>query len=287
MSRAAEPSWTDDPISRRRAVGLAGGALLGTLLGGAASAQAASPARDLVVVTSNLGRAGTRGPYEQSVAAVRNGVKVGGRPFKPLVGFQEIGEGDRFPDFEAKLIDRYFGAGFTKVFNGAKSSASREPIVVPAPFQVISSNVTPTHGGIAKVSPDRSISEVVVQAADDPKLQIAILNTHYIAGAYVGPMIANRRPYWDKHFRTHARRIQAYLDLGLPVIWTGDVNRVALPKLHPNEQRVFPRGIDQIRWIPGRNGTRIVLEGKRSIRTTIEGNHRALVAHFRIRNVTP
>lgn len=286
MSDAPHRSFTDDPISRRRAVGLAGGALLGTLLGGAASAQAASPARDLVVVTSNLGRTGTRGPYEQSVSAVRNGVKIGGMPFKPLVGFQEIGEGDKFPDFEAKLINKYFGPDYAKVFNGAKSSASREPILVPGPFQVVSSHVTPTHGGIAHVSPDRSISEVVVQAADDPKLQIAILNTHYIAGAYVGPMIASRRAYWDTHFRKHVQRIKHYVDLGLPVIWTGDVNRVVLPKLHPMEQRVFPRGIDQIRWIPGRNGTQIALKGKTSIRTTIEGNHSALVARFRIRNVT-
>jgi hypothetical protein len=67
MPDAPHPSFADDPISRRRAIGLAGGAVLGTLLGGGGSPPAPTPAPGHVEITTKQGRAPTRAPQARSV----------------------------------------------------------------------------------------------------------------------------------------------------------------------------------------------------------------------------
>lgn len=280
----------DHPLDRRRALGLAGAALLGGAAAGpllAGRAEAATAWTSFAVVTANLGRVADKadhGRYETSVRNVRRTVKIATRTTRPLVGFQEIGEGDKDPLIEHRLIAKYF-EGFKKAFfTPSKHPSYRVPIIVPAPFEVVSTNAVRGHGGVENVSPPRWISEVVLRLGTDPKTRFAMLNTHYIAGAYNGDQHQDRRKYWDALFKLHQERIAHYHAKGLPVIWTGDVNRRNLGRLHPLERRLMPAdSIDQVRWIPGTNGTQLRFVRRQTIDLTIEAVHDAHAAVMQVR----
>ena len=235
-------------------------------------------------MTANFGRVADpadNGRYETSMRRVRRDVEVGGRVARSLVGFQEIGEGDKSPALERKLVAKYFDTGFQRAFLSPSGHPSyRVPVVVPTPFEITSTNAVRAHAGVKNVSPPRWISEVVVRHRSDPALRFAVLNTHYIAGAYNGDQHRDRRPYWDAHHDLHVERIKHYHRKGLPVIWTGDVNRRGMGKLHRLEQQAIGTGIDQIRWIPGTNGTELRLRRTQTDRhDDREGARRARGGH--------
>lgn len=265
---------------------LGGGAVLGAAaaLTAAGGAGAATDWRRLVVVTANIGRKNP-GRREDAIRAVRHAVTTGGRLAKPLVGWQEIGEGDGDAR-EARWINEHFGKGFRNVFETDKA-AHRVPMSIPTEFNVVDRRVTRVHGGKGGVSPNRVITEAVLELAADPELRFVFVNTHYVAGAWNGtddPHEAWRRRMWARHFRTHRDDVlDHWHSRGYPVIWTGDVNRSRMPLLLPKrEKRAFSRGIDQIAWVPGTNGTEIRLKGTKTVPMHVD-NHHARVAVMQIR----
>ena len=280
-----------ESLSRRRALALGGSAALGTagILAGTAAAgatdgKAAGGWQRLVVVTANIGR-DHRDKREAAVRAVRHAVTVDGATAKPLVGWQEIGEGDD-DGKEEKFIREHFGKAFSNLFVGDKV-AHHVPISVPDAFNVVGHRITRAHGGKGGVSPHRVITEAVLQLASDPQVQFVFANTHYVAGAYNGkndPSEAWRRKMWKRHFQRQRDKVLQYWNAqGFPVIWTGDVNRSPMPSLVPGkEQRAFSRGIDQIGWLPGTNGTQIRLKRTTSVPMHVDG-HDARVAVMQIR----
>ncbi|OEU85190.1 hypothetical protein DB35_01525 [Streptomyces abyssalis] len=280
-----------EPLSRRRALALGGSAVLGTtgVLGGAAAAGAAhSEAKGqwqrLVVVTANIGR-DNLGAREAAVRAVRRAVKDDGGFAQPLVGWQEIGGGDE-DGKENRFIRKHFGSGYRNLFLG-QGAARQVPMSVPRTFDVIDRRVTRAHGGKAGVSPHRVISQAVLELAADPRVRLVVANTHYVSGAWNNeddPADAWRRKMWKRHFRKHRDDVLEHWHAkGFPVVWTGDVNRNPMPRLVPrDEKRAFPRGIDQIAWLPGTNGTELRLERTKTIPMHVDG-HDARVAVMRIR----
>ena len=92
---------------------------------------------------------------------------------------------------------------------------------------------------------------------------------------------------WRIHFRKHRDDVlQHWHKKGLPVIWTGDVNRGDMPLLMPkNEKRAFKHGIDQIGWVTGGNGVELKLDSTKTIPMHVDdGNtHHAHVAIMKVR----
>ncbi|MET7641360.1 hypothetical protein [Streptomyces sp. NPDC005438] len=273
-------------ISRRRALALGGGAVLGAagvaaVAGGAGAAGGWQP---LIVVTANIGRKRLK-KREPAILAVRRAVKSGDGYAKPLVGWQEIGEGDD-DGREARWINKHFGSGFENIYEH-KNPAQRVPISVPNEYKIIDKRVTKVHGGKKGVSPHRVITQAVLQHVDDPKMRFVFANTHYVAGAWNGKEDAHeawRDRMWARHFRTHREEVlRHWRSQGFPVIWTGDVNRNGMPLLMPqHEKRAFKGGIDQIGWVPGGNGTELRLKRTKVVPMDVDG-HNARVALMQIR----
>jgi len=292
-----------ESLSRRRALALGGGAALGTagILAGAVGAGAKGSAargpeakagragaaggwQRLVVVTANIGR-DHRDAREGAIRGVRHAVTVDGALAQPLVGWQEIGEGDD-DGKEAKFIRKHFQSSYSNLFVGDKT-AGQVPISVPRTFNVVDHRVTFAHGGKADVSPHRVITEAVLELAADPQVKFVFANTHYVAGAWNGkddPAETWRHQMWQRHFRKHRDDVLGHWHAkGYPVLWTGDVNRSHMPLLVPgHEKRVFSSGIDQIGWLPGTNGTEIRLNRTTTVPMHVD-NHDARVAIMQVR----
>lgn len=265
------------PIGRRGALILGGAGLGGIALGGVAGSAVAEEEADgvrLVVISANIGRPKPGvDNRKESIRKVRNASK------RPLVGWQEICEGDLG---ERAMIKQYFRG----LYDHVALWKSREPTSVPHPWKVHNWWITKTHRGLRGWSPARSITETVVQHKEHPDLVFSFLNTHYIANAWNGRDDEDqpkRRRRWKKHFRIHKERMATLHDKGRLVIWTGDVNRQDMPKVHPDERRAFHNGIDLIGWVPGSDGTKLSLVKTKTVGLTVDG-HDAKVAVFRIRH---
>lgn len=251
------------------------------MLGTVATTAAAGPAAAatgwirLPVVTANIGREHL-GARDAAIHAVRNAVDG----VRPLVGWQEIGEGDRG---EVAMIERHFGSAYRTAFL-RHGKAFRVPISVPKPWRIVDSKATFVHGGIEHVTPPRWINEVVVRHEAHQNLEFALINTHYIFGAYNGPKRPNRRDEYDHHHALHKQRVLAHHRRGRLVIWTADTNNPGFRKATgwKAEQRVFARGIDRIDWMPGNGAVQLQPRGTKSVDMRVDG-HDARVAIFRIR----
>lgn len=269
-------------ISRRRVITLGAGAALG-LSGGIAAADPATAASDwrrLVVVTANIGRK-HKDQRERAIRDVRHAVEDA----TPIVGWQEIGEGDDDAK-EARWINTWFGPRYRNIFEETEHT-KRVPISIPKAYDILDRRVTDVHGGKSGVTPHRVITQALLARADDPKLRFVVANTHYVAGAWnnkTDKHEAWRDDMWRRHFRTHRDNVLGHWrDEGFPVIWTGDVNRRDMPLLLPRyEKRAFARGIDQIGWVGGSNGTQLRLRRTRGVDLHVD-SHDARVAVFEIR----
>ena len=266
-------------ISRRKALLLGGGVALGTAASrwpGAAGPAAAAPDWiRLPVVTANIGRKHL-GAREAAIRAVRAGVSGE----RPLVGWQEIGEGDHG---EPAMIEKHFDDVYRNAFL-RHTRAFRVPISVPKPWKVVDSKPTFAHGGIKGVTPPRWINEVVVAHESNPNLQFALLNTHYIFGAYNGPTRPDRRDEYNHHHDVHKQRVLHHHRQGRLVIWTADTNNphYGTASGRQAEKQVYHGGIDRIDWLPGNGAVHLELRDTRSIDMKVDG-HNARVAIFRIR----
>lgn len=276
--------------SRRRALVLGGGAALGTAgaLAFGAGAEAATDWKRLVVITANIGRK-NMGQRERAIRDVRRAVTIDGRVARPMVGWQEIGDGDGSDNMEPRWINQYFGNRYSNIFEGYQGPAQRVPMSIPPAYNIIDRRVTFCHGGKAGVSPSRVITQAVLERANDPKLRFVFANTHYVAGAWNGShdsYEAWRDDMWKRHFRIHRDDVLRYWRArGFPVIWTGDTNRNPMPLLLPDhEKRAFARGIDQIGWVPGTNGTQIRFRWKKTVPMYVDG-HDARVAVLQVRRL--
>jgi hypothetical protein len=275
-----------ESISRRRALTLGGGAVLGAAgaLTAAGSAGAATDWKRLVVVTANIGR-NNLDQRERAIRDVRHATTAGTDLPRPLVGWQEIGERDD-DGLEPRWINEQFGDGYRNIYEYDKT-ASRVPMSIPRTYSILERRVTYVHGGRAGVTPHRVITQALLERVADPKLRFVFANTHYVAGAWNDKEETHeawREEMWRLHFRKHRDDVLGHWrSQGFPVIWTGDVNRTPMPPLLPNcEQRAFSRGIDHIGWVPGTNGTQIRLRWTKSIPMHVDG-HDARVAVMEVR----
>ena len=270
---------SDNTFSRRQALMLGGGALAGAAtlgsVAGARSAQAASDWVRLPIVTANIGRKNL-GQRDAAITAVRNADGSN----RPMVGWQEINEGDTG---EPAMIRNHFGSAYNNAFLNDTQSF-RVPISVPAPWRVVNSNKKFVHGVVPDASPPRWINEVAVEHTGIPGLKFVMIGTHYIYNAYNGDQRPALRPYWDLHKKTHRERVMSYHDRGTLVIWTADTNNPNYGNAtgQANEHKVFSGGVDRINWLPGNGTVQLDLQNQYEVPMNVDG-HNARVAIFRIR----
>lgn len=244
-------------------------------MAGAGTASAATDWIRLPVITANIGRKNLDA-REAAIHAVRDGDTAA----RPLVGWQEISEGDAG---EPAMIDRHFGSRYRNAFL-RHDTAFRVPISVPSPWQVVSALPTRVHGGISGVTPPRWINEVVIRHETHTALRFTLINTHYLAGAFNGAERPDLRDEWNLHHSVHKERVLAHHRQGRLVIWTADTNNPGYSTAtgRDAERRVFTGGIDRINWLPGNGTVQLELRGTRTVDMRVDG-HDARVAIFRIR----
>ena len=261
-------------LSRRKALALGGGAVLGTIAG-AGTAAAATDWIRLPVVTANIGR-DNPGAREAAIRDVRNADDLA----RPLVGWQEIREGDTG---EPAMINQYFGDLYQNTFLW-HDTAFRVPISIPKPWRVVDTKATFAHGGIEKVTPPRWVTEVVVRHESHPALEFVLVNTHYIANAYNGDQRADLRDEWHTTKDVHRDRVIHHHQQGRLVIWTADTNNPDYVRAtgQDTEHRAFFNGVDRVNWLPGNGSVRLELLNTKIVDMRVDG-HDARVAIFRIR----
>lgn len=201
------------------------------------------------LVTANIGR-------KSSIAGVWSDVReIKTKCPGAIVGWQEIDEADPAP--EHKILDKVIGpvANLAGMRTKVPISVSRKH------YRVLEKNVVFASKGIPGVSPTRWIVETVVQDKRNAAIVFVILNVHYPAGAWNAKTHeraeAERDEAWADTFRVHKARVKHWHDKGYTVFWVGDTNRMAMPKVHPDERQIVTRGIDSISFIPCDTGVRV------------------------------
>lgn len=230
------------------------------------------------LVTANIGR---KQNIQQTRADFETIRSLGG-----IVGFQEIDE-EPDPAPEHAFLRGVLGPKFNLV-----GADTRVPVAVPKPYKVLASHTVFGTGGVKVWSPARYFVVAIIERQGlSDKLKalfkrnqeaFVVINTHYPAGAYHGtrPPAAKRelKKHWDEQFENHKKLVKKYVDRGYTVFWTGDVNRVDMPRVHPRERQVVTAGIDSISYVEGKVKVKAFGKGSRKLYS----DHDALFANFKL-----
>ena len=201
------------------------------------------------LVTANIGR-------KSSIAGVWSDVReIKAKSPGAIVGWQEIDEADPAPEHE--ILKKVWAKSHR--FVGMRTKV---PISIPRNrYRVLEKRVVFAAKGIAHVSPTRWVVETLVQDKRNAAITFVIINVHYPAGAWNADTHERaeeaRDEAWNDMFRVHKARVKHWHNKGYTVFWVGDVNRMAMPKVHPDERQVVTRGIDSISFIPCDTGVRV------------------------------
>lgn len=186
------------------------------------------------IITANIGRDG------MSTARVREDLlKIKKQRGSKFICFQEIDEAD--PANEHGLVRSTFKRNVLAGMN------HMEPIVAPWGAKLLHNRTVKACDGIPHITPARFFNVAVFEYRNQ---KFVIINCHYPAGAYNGHVAPGQHhgvmAAWEEMFKKHQELVNHYLDKGYTVFWTGDVNRIDMPKVHPNERRLWSHRIDSI-----------------------------------------
>lgn len=195
------------------------------------------------LVTANIGR-------KSSVAGVWSDVrKIRTQAPGAIVGWQEIDEAD--PANEHEILKKVLAKS-----NRLIGMRTKVPISLPRNrYRVLEKRVVFAAKGIPGVSPTRWVVETLVQDKRNAAIEFVVINVHYPAGAWNSKTHERaereRMSGWQDMFEVHQNRVAYWHKRGITVFWVGDVNRMAMPKVHPNEKQVVTAGIDSISYVEG------------------------------------
>lgn len=219
----------------------------------------------LVPLTTNWGRHVSAAEFRANV------LKVLDTDDRAVLGIQELDEADK-PDEHAILhaaIDpRDHRVGWQTM----------EPIVIPYALRVHQRVVTFACKGLAQVTPTRFIVEAEISNPAQPKVPpVVVMNQHPPINR---PVARSRR--WRQR-RVHKARVRYWYRLGYTVVWMGDMNDPAYPKMHRLEQTAVHAGLDYIRYVEHPRGAQVELRGVGTVDLTIDGHN----AHWARLRLTP
>lgn len=150
-------------------------------------------------------------------------------------------------------------------------------------YALVDKGIVRTHKGRALASPARYITWVVLRRTRDAQ-HIAIVNTHYVSGAWNAkrkPFKTWRKYQWATHYQHHAHVIASLLARGYSVIGGGDFNRLTVNPLHPRLQWITDNGngLDHLYYVPAALGVRITVHDRWST-TRLYTDHPAKTARI-------
>ena len=174
------------------------------------------------------------------------------RPWR-VVLHQEIGEAEDHAD-----VRRAYGPGWQHF-----ETDTPDPLALTRAWHVLEHGQEKLHGGLAHVSPTRLLTWVVAQPRRPhrPVPPVAIINTHYVSGAFTHPGQARedwRRAHWDIGHASHGALVRTFNAEGLTVIGAGDFNRPGeVPDLSPACRWVANARYDHVYVSEAKGGTRV------------------------------
>lgn len=207
----------------------------------------------LRLATSNIGRKSSVAGVWKDIRKIRKALP------KAVVGWQEIDEAD--PATEHEIMRNVLAKT-----NNLVGMRTKVPVSVPrSRYRVKSKRVVYATAGIPHVSPTRWITEVHLEDKQNAAIEFVVLNLHYPAGAWNAKRNeraeADRMHGWNEMREVHKERVKYWHDKGVTVFWVGDVNRMAMPKVHPKEVQVVTAGIDSISYIEGDVKVKVITTG--------------------------
>lgn len=219
----------------------------------------------LVPLTANWGRHVSPAEFRANVLATL------AADDRAVLGIQELDEADA-PDehaiLRAALDPKDKSVGWRTM----------EPIVVPWTLNIRRRFVTLGCKGLAGYTPTRYIVEAEISNPIWPEVPpVIVMNQHPPINR---PATATRR--WRQR-AVHKRRVAYWYRLGYTVVWMGDMNDPAYPRMHRLEQTAVHAGLDYIRWIEHPRGAQVELRGVGTVDLTIDGHN----AHFARLRLTP
>lgn len=174
------------------------------------------------------------------------------RPWRAVL-LQEIGEAEDHVDVAAGL-----GRGWQHT-----ETDTPDPLALTRGWHILETGQELLHGGLAKVSPTRLMTWAVVQPRrPHPAVHpVALVNVHYVSGAYSHPGQAAeawRRVHWSVGHAIHGQLVRDFNAEGLTVIGAGDFNRKGdVPDLSPSCRWVAGSGYDHVYVSEAKGGTRV------------------------------
>ncbi len=172
----------------------------------------------MILATSNIRNNPdlARDKVRHDLRVVRDTTRAG------IIAWQEIGEREDHADIRRVLpIDHWRHTG----------GLTENVISLRSRFEVLDEIITRTHGGRAKVSPARSVTEVLVRVKDRPELPpFVVMGTHAVSGAFshpgqLGDADGWRRDMWRRHHGVMSDRVGYWVDRHASVFHAGDWNR--------------------------------------------------------------
>ena len=209
----------------------------------------------MTFMTANVGR-GTERQSRTSVRELTAFLLNNSFDGPQFIGWQEIGEGDACGQCEWDEITSRNGPRWDHW-------RPRPELKVPvSAFRETATRASARHAsnGVAGISPTRFVTVVYYAERN-----LAVLNTHFIAGAW-SCRHANRRmrrPYWRDAWNTLREVVANQIEAGHNVVVTGDLNRPRATgecnpawepagDLHGRARIVGGAGIDYIFAVPAR-----------------------------------
>lgn len=228
------------------------------------------------VCEANVGKASSASQAQNNVTKLKTAFQPGdtdpggGTPLYGLCEINEGGTGNEMSMAKSTWPNYTWAATDTMV-----------PIGAGGEWEVVGTRVTPTHGGLSGVTPNRPIVETRVRRKSDPWCELLLINSHAVAGAFTHSGQSHERErrddwfWWWGALRTLVRLRHA---AGDAVIFTGDTNRPDMPKIHDNEKRWVAASLDYVIGIDGKHVKFKHVKNK-TIDLTIDGHngHAALL----------
>jgi len=215
-----------------------------------------------MTITLRVGTANIRNTPDLPRAQVREAARVCGKR-ADLVGFQEIAERADRLDVRVGLGESWRATPLT--------NTTEDPIhyridlvhlmaedEVPGGFQPSGAKLA--HHGMAHVSPDRYTTWGMFRAANDPKIQFAVVNLHTVSKP-TDPGASHhkwREEMWHIHYSKFAAMVNGFNDAGLTVLAVGDFNRLDVPKTDRDMRWAWKSGIDKIGILKGKTPVSLI-----------------------------
>lgn len=193
------------------------------------------------VAEANIGKASSADQAENNIKKMTNAFGDSPAPIHNWCEIDEGGHGDETSMIHKHLPGYKWAAGNSMI-----------PIGISPDWTVKSTRSTPTHPGLSGVTPARPITDCHLVHSKHTWCEIALINSHSVAGAFTNPGQSHeeqRRDYWYWWWGAMKMRVADYLHSGVLTFVSGDFNNPNCPAIHDNQHTLVHASLDYILMI--------------------------------------